>query len=162
MKFNLLLILSGLLAACSPKQNDKASAPIEPTATAGQPALATDGAAPAPSQAATQAAPPATVIKSDYQLLQGRWQSNDDAQSVIELRGNLYYTYYAGAPIDTAEFILGPACSAAGGAEHPNDHATYLVEPKENMCWEITSLDDKNLTLQYTARGNLLTYRRIK
>lgn len=44
--------------------------------------------------------------------------------------------------------------------EDPN--RVYIWCPASFMCWEILSVNEKNLTLMYTSRGNLLTYKRIK
>jgi hypothetical protein len=94
--------------------------------------------------------------------LQGKWQSTADAQSVIELRGHLYLDYYAGEALDTAEFILASACPSPAGAGQLGDNEPYLVEPKEDLCWEVVSVDEESLELSYTARGNSLNYKRMK
>jgi len=138
-----LFLVGGLNSACS-------SGPNPAGAAAGRPATPPT-AAPAPAAAPTT-----------YQQLQGKWQSTDDARSVIELKDHLYIDYYGGKRLATATFVLDQACPGTTGAGHPSDNGPYLVEPKEGMCWEIIDVTDTGLSLSYTARGNTLNYRRLK
>ena len=141
MKFSsLLLLLLSAFGACSPEQ-EKASMPGAPK---------------------TAATPPGATIKTTYQLLQGKWQSTEDAKSVIELNGHRYIDYYDGKQLGTAAFVLDRACPSTPGAGQPGDNEKFLVEPQEDMCWEIVNVDDESLELSYTARGNTLNYRKIK
>jgi hypothetical protein len=153
MKFApLLLFVFAWVTACGP----------EPKTSSATPA-----AGPA-AQAASKAAAPATpeptppTAKTTYQQLQGKWQSTTDARSVIEIKEHQYIDYYDGKQLGTAAFILDRACPGAAGAGHPGDNEKYLVEPKEDMCWEIVGVNEAGLELSYTARGNTLNYRRMK
>ncbi|MDO7854081.1 hypothetical protein [Hymenobacter convexus] len=97
-----------------------------------------------------------------YQRLQGKWQSTDDDRSVIEIKEHQYIDYYDGKRLSTAAFILDRACPSQPGAGHPGDNENYLVEPQQDMCWEVVGVDDESLELSYTARGNSLNYRKVK
>ncbi|MFD2718129.1 hypothetical protein ACFST9_05345 [Hymenobacter monticola] len=108
------------------------------------------------------AARPAPAAATTYQRLQGKWQSTTDARSVIELKEHQYIDYYDGKEVGAAAFILDRACPQEAGAGHPGDNEKYLVQPKEDMCWEIVGVDDVGLELSYTARGNTLNYRKVK
>lgn len=102
------------------------------------------------------------AAKTTYALLQGTWQSTDDPKDVIELRGHRRIEYYAGVPLGTTVFMLDRACPSDPKAGHPSDNGRYLVEPREDMCWEIVGVNNQGLELSYVARGNTLNYRRIK
>lgn len=115
-----------------------------------------------PASAPPAAAQPGSAAPTTYQRLQGKWQSTTDARSVIEIKQHQYIDYYDGKRLDAATFILDRACSGAAGAGHPGDNEKYLVEPREDMCWEIVGVNEEGLELSYTARGNTLNYRRIK
>lgn len=170
MKSNsfLLFFVLGFLPACSPEIKSS-SHPVaaQPKAVV----LALDSArgsakASAPSESgelATSLAPqPGTAPKTIYQLLQGKWQSADDEQYVLELKGHRYLDYYGGKLSDSTEFILDKACPSAPEAGHPGDNERYLIQPKEDMCWEIVGVDEEILELIYTSRGNTLSFKRIK
>jgi hypothetical protein len=147
MKFApLLLFVCALVTACGSEQKPPSAPPA---------------AGPATARPATEASPPAAA-PTTYQRLQGKWQSTTDARSVIEIKEHQYIDYYDGKQVGAAAFVLDRACPGATGAGHPGDNENYLVEPKEDMCWEIVGVDEVGLELSYTARGNTLNYRRMK
>ncbi|UOQ68739.1 hypothetical protein [Hymenobacter volaticus] len=170
MKPDLFLLFSvvGLLAACSPEtKNSSHPAAVKPEAAV----LALDSIsesvkAPAPTEstelAASLALQPGAATKTIYQLLQGKWRSAGDDQYVLELKGHRYLDYYGGKLSDSTEFILDKACPSAPEAGHPGDNERYLVQPKEDMCWEIVGVDEESLELIYTSRGNTLSFKRIR
>ncbi|GAB3870133.1 hypothetical protein GCM10028824_18350 [Hymenobacter segetis] len=139
MTFRLLLPVVALLGACSSEPPPSAQASRD-----------------------TLRPPTPTADTSTYARLQGTWQSTEDPKSVIELRGHRYISYYEGVPLDTAAFILDQACPAEPGAGQPSNSGRYLVEPSEDMCWEVVGVDAQGLELSYTARGNTLNYRKMK
>jgi hypothetical protein len=156
----LLLSILGLLAACSSEQ-EVSSAPDTPATEAAR----TDSAAGnSIRSSAPKTAPmaPADSEPTTYQLLQGKWQSTEDSLSVIEIREHQYIDYYDGKRLGTAAFILDRTCPGASGAGHPGDNEKFLVEPEEDMCWAVVSVDAESLELSYTARGNSLNYRKLK
>jgi hypothetical protein len=104
----------------------------------------------------------ASAGQTTYQRLQGKWQSTTDARSVIEFKEHQYIDYYDGEKLGATAFVLDRACPGSAGAGHPGDNEKYLVEPKEDMCWEVIGVDENGLELSYTARGNTLNYRRVK
>lgn len=157
----LLISTIGLLAACSPKQeNAAATGTVALGIEVAQPDSGT-GNPPRSSALNKSSSLEAETTKTTYQLLQGKWQSIEDAKSVIEIKEHAYIDYYAGKQLSTTAFILDRACPSASGAGHPGDNEKYLVEPREQMCWEIVGVDKDYLELNYTTRGNTLKYRHI-
>ncbi|MGY3089021.1 hypothetical protein ACVWYF_002061 [Hymenobacter sp. UYAg731] len=152
----LLFALLSALAACSSEQ-EKAAVPETPGAAAAPLGSVVHSAAPQPAQPR-----PAAATKTTYQLLQGKWQSREDAKSVIELKGHRYIDYYDGKQLSSSAFVLDRACPSIPGAGQPGDNEKYLVEPQEDMCWEVVGVDEESLELSYTARGNSLSYRKIR
>lgn len=98
-------------------------------------------------------------------LLQGKWQSNEDENSFIVFEGNIRKDIYKGEKIEESEdFKLSNNCLNEGDknqATSGNDHI-YMSVKKSDMCWNIVELDNESLTLNYTARGNDLSYTKVK
>ena len=163
----LLLCVVGLLAACS-SEAKKTLHPIP--AKLQHSTLVLDSRSQSkgetsspghPKQSISPVSSPAVPSKTIYQLLQGKWQSAEDAQYVLELKGHCYLDYYAGNLNDSTEFILDQACVSAPNAGHPGDNERYLVQPKEDLCLEIVGVDEESLELLYISRGNTLSFTKI-
>jgi len=89
-------------------------------------------------------------VKTQTDLLLGRWVSLDDANSEIEFSVNKkMIDYYQGKKISEADFTV--------------QGEKYLVaaDKGEEFKYSITELSDKNLTLTYLSRGNTLRYKKI-
>lgn len=170
MKFDSPLLFSVvyLLTACSPERNNSSHPVAAKPDVVVQSLDSLSRSAETPvslgsNELTTSLAPqPGASAKTIYQLLQGKWQSTDDNQYVLELKEHCYLDYYEGKLSDSTEFILDKACPSAPEAGHPGDNEKYLVQPREDMCWEIAGVDEESLELIYTSRGNTLSFKRIR
>lgn len=102
--------------------------------------------------------------KTTNELLQGKWQSADDKNNILWFSGNLRKETGDKKNWDSEEFILSAQCeneSDLGTSGDPNK-GKFISCKESDMCWEIASVTSTTLTLIYTARGNTLTYKKIK
>lgn len=115
-----------------------------------------------------------TTIQSDQsgsakndvqQLLQGKWQHEEDTSNYLVFEGNKRKEIAGGnTEWDEEEFVLSNKClneSDKDKGEEPEAFA-YITCAKSDLCWYILGVDEKILSLQYMARGNTLTYKRVK
>ncbi len=95
-------------------------------------------------------------------LLQGKWISLDDKKSVIEFINNQKMDIYAGKKMSASEFQLHDKFPVEEG-DIKNENGKYLIvgENEEVFGYNIIELSDKNLTLMYLPRGNILKYEKI-
>ncbi|MFM7628018.1 MAG: hypothetical protein ACKO44_00745 [Algoriphagus sp.] len=102
----------------------------------------------------------------DIELLQGTWQSLEDEDSFMVIEGDRMKNYYGGMDeeLDNEAIILSDTCMNEADSANglPEEKNRYLSNPNLDMCWYIEYLDENNLTLIYTARGNKITYRRVE
>jgi hypothetical protein len=92
--------------------------------------------------------------------LQGKWRSLDDAKSIIVFEGEYHIDIYEKEELEKEKFSIAKACPPSENPNLKSDKYEYLVVG--DMCWSIDTLDEKNLILMYTARGNILRYEKIK
>jgi len=99
------------------------------------------------------------TIKTNLEKLQGKWRSVDDKNSVVEFSVNKKFDHYDGQIMFTADFKLFTQTDLVD----QNNNGQYLVakENEEEFKYNITELDDKNLTLMFLPRGNLLKYTKM-
>lgn len=97
-------------------------------------------------------------------LLIGKWQHTEDKENILEFTNNMRIEIGEGmTEADEEPYELALSCMSDPQTEENEDpNRVYIWCPASFMCWEIMSVNEKNLTLIYTARGNLLTYKRIK
>jgi hypothetical protein len=98
------------------------------------------------------------------ELLQGKWQSIDDASNYLVFEGKHRKEIAVGMDEwDDEIFELSDKCS------NPSDQDNE-IEPEKNryisckesdMCWYIIEVDKENLSLSYMSRGNTLKYKRV-
>jgi hypothetical protein len=102
--------------------------------------------------------------KSTKDLLQGKWQSVEDKNNILWFSGNLRKETADRKTWDSEEFKLSSKCENESDIESVgNSVKSNFISCKESdMCWEIASVTSTTLNLIYTARGNTLTYKRIK
>jgi hypothetical protein len=98
--------------------------------------------------------------KTIYQLLQGKWQSIDDAKSIIEFKNEYYADYYDNVKGEENKFWLDKGCPDSKESGNAGENEKYLVVG--DMCWFIVNVTESRLELNYTARGNTLVYKKIK
>jgi hypothetical protein len=117
-----------------------------------------------PDPTPTATSPPKTATekknKTIFESLSGKWQSVDDKKNSIEFKEHSYSEYYDGKIIEENKFLLDKACPGEEGSGSSGDNEKYLVVG--DMCWYIIKVDEDNLELSYTARGNTLIYKKIK
>lgn len=105
-----------------------------------------------------------TIQKTNYELLQGKWQSEDDSTNFLVFEKNIRKEIAAGMDDwDAEEFVLSDQCE---NEFNQSDNSTkekdnYISCKKSDLCWYIMYLNEKGLTLQYLGRGNTLTYKRV-
>jgi|GEM_PF-487707 len=87
--------------------------------------------------------------QSNFNLLQGKWRSIDDPNSVIEFKDKRKMDYYSNEKLSEGDFNL---------------KGDYLTVRSDNETFEyrILELSDQVLTLTYLPRGNTLQYERTE
>jgi len=108
---------------------------------------------------------PVRVNDSVFHLLQGKWQHEEDTSNYLVFEGNKRREIAGGmTDWDEEEFILSNKClnESDKDREHELEEFAYITCPKSDVCWYIIGVGEETLSLQYTARGNMLIYRRVK
>lgn len=107
-----------------------------------------------------QIAPP-DAHSATLDMMQGRWVSSDDPQSVLEIKGSLETRIYGGEVVGTALISFADGCpdGVAMGS-------TVMVSrelgmpPEDALCYAIDRVDGAQLEMMYLPRGNILSYAR--
>lgn len=113
---------------------------------------------------------PAGISLSDspnatFELLQGKWQSIDDANSYILFENNNRKDIGEGMEsYDIEPFVLSDRFNneSDNDTDVPAEENKYITCPDADMCWYIVDLNKSVLTLSYMGRGNTLSYKRIE
>jgi len=122
-------------------------------------------------QSTPQLLPPANTAETPQNakdpsvLLQGTWQHNDDTSNYLVFQGNLRKETAGGMTgWDEEEFTLSDACLNDSDKDKvtQKERGRYISCVQSDLCWYIVSVDERSLTLSYMARGNNLTYKRVK
>ncbi len=143
--FSLALAAIGLFAACNKTANSETAA--DSTATTAQ----------------TTDKPAETVsLQGTSSILQGKWKSTTDAQSVVEIAGNKYIEWYGADKMSDAAFKLYDNCPDQQGKETAD--GTYIVvgEGGEALCYYIIKAATDVLELSYVGRGNTLSFTKVQ
>ncbi|MCR9126722.1 MAG: DUF1036 domain-containing protein [Rhodobacteraceae bacterium] len=91
--------------------------------------------------------------------LQGGWYAVDDPAAQITFLGAERADSHDGADMGTAFVQVGPQCNGfSGGGPYL---AARTAETGETDCYAIDRLGDRDMTLIYLPRGNILDYRRL-
>jgi hypothetical protein len=101
---------------------------------------------------------------SNFELLQGKWQSNDDKTNFLVFEKNHRKEISEGMKSwDDEEFILSDNCmnETNQADKNPKEIDKYISCKKSDLCWYIVSISSESLTLQYMGRGNTLSYKRV-
>jgi hypothetical protein len=117
------------------------------------------------SKIVTQSEKPSSDNKSVLQLLQGKWQHEEDTSNYLVFTGNKRREIAGGmTDWDEEEFILSNKClnELDKDREDELEEFGYITCPKSDVCWYIMGVGEETLSLQYMARGNMLIYRRVK
>ena len=92
--------------------------------------------------------------------LQGKWQSVDDAKSFIEFKGEFHTDIYDNEAMEKEKFTISKSCPDTDNPNLKSEKAEFLVVG--DMCWFIEQVDEHDLVLNYTSRGNTLRYKKVK
>ncbi|OYU97363.1 MAG: hypothetical protein CFE21_03465 [Bacteroidetes bacterium B1(2017)] len=116
--------------------------------------------------ARTKEKPADTIAKSEtFLLLQGKWQHIDDTTNFLVFEGNEMREIAEGmADWDVEEFVLANKClnDSDKNSKENLEEDSYISCKKSDLCWYILGVDKNTLSLSYMARGNKLTYNRVK
>ncbi len=102
---------------------------------------------------------------SNMELLQGKWQSNDDKTNFLVFEKNHRKEIAEGMKKwDDEEFILSDHCQndLNKADNNPKEKDRYMSCKKSDLCWYIESITSEKLVLDYMGRGNTLTYKKVK
>ncbi|HAN78554.1 MAG TPA: hypothetical protein DCQ31_12720 [Bacteroidales bacterium] len=102
--------------------------------------------------------------KTNYELLQGKWQSVEDTSVILVFDKNNRQEIVAGAEEPGEAFVLSDKCAneTDKNAEIPAEKDRYISCAQSDMCWYIIEVNAENLSLSYMGRGNTLNYKRVK
>ncbi|WP_226176368.1 hypothetical protein [Hymenobacter lucidus] len=118
----------------------------------------------------------ATPLLPDLRIslaqLQGKWQSVDDKREFWIVKGNSLTMRYAtsgtSADDDLLQVQVTDTCAATCATlpAHTVPKGEYLsvvdMRCNEPLCYSVVDVSPTVLTLSYTARGNMLRFRRVK
>jgi hypothetical protein len=110
-------------------------------------------------------APEKDAPKNIAELLQGKWQHEDDKSNYLMFDKNLRKEIADGMDKwDEEPFVLTDACMNAGDVnpEIPKEKDRYISVAESDLCWYIVDVNENMLTLSYMGRGNTLRYNRVK
>ena len=101
--------------------------------------------------------------QSNLNLLQGKWRSIDDPNSVIEFTDKRKIDYYSNEKLFEGDFDLYDYSPVTKNSE-ANENGEYLIVSSNSETFEyrIVELSDQVLTLMYLPRGNTLKYERTQ
>lgn len=100
------------------------------------------------------------------QILEGKWQSLDDSNSVVTIDKEYYHDSYENEKLSVAAYTLTTNCPQGESNLNSDGKKNILVVYRNGdeppFCYGIYLLTDKNLTLIYIGRRNSLKFKRIK
>ncbi|WP_338769966.1 hypothetical protein WAF17_10970 [Bernardetia sp. ABR2-2B] len=102
---------------------------------------------------------------TNLELLQGKWQSNDDETNFIKFEKNHKMEISEGmTEWQNETFTLSDKCTNDSDKDKDvkPEKDLYITSASSDMCWYIIDLNEEILTLAYMARGNTLSYKRVK
>lgn len=108
---------------------------------------------------------PETKPASNFELLQGKWQSEADKTNFLVFDQNRRKEISEGMQSwDDEAFTLTNQCQNESNQAdgNPKEKDRYISSKKSDLCWYIVSITQEKLTLQYMGRGNTLVYNRVK
>ena len=108
---------------------------------------------------------PSDAKPSNFDLLQGKWQSEDDKTNFVVFEKNHRKEIAEGTKAwDDEEFIISDQCGNEMNKadNNPKEKDKYISCIKSDLCWYIESVTAEKLILQYMGRGNTLKYTRVK
>ncbi len=108
------------------------------------------------------------TLEDDYKLLQGTWQSDEDGKYLLLFKDRKTYDLYIGEKDTTAvDFILSStSCNEGTNADsikkREGKPPLFLVKKDKDgdMCYEVMTLTEDQLSLIYLDRGNILSFKK--
>jgi hypothetical protein len=94
----------------------------------------------------------------------GSWVSNEDVKYVLKADKAVITEFYDGEVTGSYNYeILNHSCDEAYLKE-TSEKVAFLHEynKEDETCYEIVGLDKNNLSLIYTAKGNVLSFKKSK
>ena len=97
-------------------------------------------------------------------LLQGKWQSVEDAKSVFVISGKDFTQYYDGKAMETREFQYSKDCSGNACAGGTSANGCFTSAGKMDIeCYTIVSISDSSMEITLVgSTGNTLKYTKVK
>jgi hypothetical protein len=110
------------------------------------------------------AAMPAVASVDVEALLQGKWQSTEDAKSTFILKGKNLTNYYEGKKMMTEKFSYVADCSGNACNGGSSKLGCYSQAGEFDItCFSIISISETELKTSMTGgTGNTLTYKKVK
>ena len=97
--------------------------------------------------------------------LQGQWQSTEDPKSLLLFEKGVLKSRYGSKGAWASEaIVVSDRCMNEGDKDRVEkpEKDRYISSRESDMCWYIDFVDKDRLSLVYMARGNTLSYRRVK
>lgn len=95
--------------------------------------------------------------------MQGRWQSVDDPQSMVEVDGLIWSDVYGDEALGQSVMALGEGCSDGSATEGPTlELFTIGSLDAPSMCYSVVTAAEGRMELIYLPRGNTLAYQRVE
>lgn len=92
------------------------------------------------------------------QMIQGSWVSVEDPKATLVITKDKYILGYEDSKNDTVDYTI----SHKSCTDSTENEDYYIYLPKDDMCCIIVDANEEYLSFIYTARGNMLTYTRVK
>lgn len=94
--------------------------------------------------------------------LHGKWQSLDDASSVIVFEENRKIEIYNDKEIANSVYIRSNKCQNKSNVNNEKETNKYISVEQDDLCFYIIKLDETYLELNHLSTGNTLRFKRIK
>jgi hypothetical protein len=108
---------------------------------------------------------PVEAAPSGVQLLQGRWQSTDDAKAEMLIEGTVIKDIYDAKEVSSGEFSYAADCegSACKGTKSANGCFSVEDTKSQMTCYTIVNLSADALDCSLVGgKGNTNHYKKVK
>jgi hypothetical protein len=94
--------------------------------------------------------------------LEGKWQSLNDANSILVFQNNHKIEIYNEKEIANSIYILSNKCQNKSNSTNEKETEKYITVENDDLCFYILKLDETYLELMHLERGETLRFKRIK
>lgn len=118
-----------------------------------------------PVDASKEAQAKPTTQKSNYDLLQGKWQSVEDKTNFVIFEKNQRKEISEGMEDwDESAYVLSDKCVNDSNKDKvvAKEKDRYISIMGDDLCCYIEKLDATTLSISFMGRGNTFTYKRVK